>query len=487
MNGAFRRRTPEKYVLFLLVLSVLAVWRMRSVDFSSFDIPDAAFDVSHFLEGVKSVADDLVLSAVKTDGLVISASKTAESEFHASDNRTSDHNGSQRTAKAVIAYAVSITACHPRDLHVGLLNGAAVLKHSIHLSSIRNANSTSTYDYDLIAFVHPNATLCGPILKKLGYQVDIRDTPVDVTQIKNNSEMVRRVIKSGCCGEKEFLKLYSFTLLDYPVVVHLDLDTVILRPLDDLFDTMLLPANATKHIPAAMWTKNVSHPVNAFFTRDYPMINPGRQIKHIGMQGGFFVVRPDQKVFNELCSIIMAGHFVPGPGWGGKKLGYGGYFGAAQIQGLVPYFYGHFHPNTSIELNRCNYNQMADPPRHEKKKVCLTGEENCQDCRDSNMQDIYSAHFTLCQKPWWCPSPDQQWLAEEVWKGRQGELCMNLHHEWHRIRDDLEQTWQIAARPNQGFTNHSSNTTRNSFGHCQKGKGGRFGYKYISLELPAGM
>jgi hypothetical protein len=463
MKSFCRRRIQEKYVLFLLFLSVLAVWMMlRSADFSSFDIPEAAFDVSHYLlEGVTTNASGNANSTDVSDGLVI-------------------HTGPQRTAKAVIAYAVSITACkNPRDL----TEGAAVLKHSIHLSSIRNPNSTSKYDYRLIAFVHPNATLCESAFESLGYQVQILDTPVDVTQIKNNSAMVGRVMKSGCCGEKEFLKLYTFTLLDYPVAVHLDLDTAILQPLDDLFDVMLLPANATKHIPAAMWTPNVTHPVNAFFTRDYPMISPGRKVEKVGMQGGFFVVRPDRQVFDEYCSIIMSGQFVPGPGWGGPKLRYGGYFGAAQIQGLVSYFYGHFHANTSIELNRCNYNQMADPPRDDKKDLCLTGEKNCQDCRDTNVPDIYSAHYTLCQKPWWCPAPDHKWLSEQVWKGRQGELCMELHHEWHRIRNDLEQTWQTAATSEYGFANHSNKVTRDSFGHCQKG-GGRFGYKYIRMKLP---
>jgi hypothetical protein len=483
-NSVFRRRRSEKYVLFLLFLPVLALWMMmRSADVSSFDIPEAAFDVSHYLlEGLTTIASGNANSTDISDGLDIHASTITGYSDRASDERTRAHTGSQRTAKAVIAYAVSITACNnPRDLK----DGAAVLKHSIHLSSIRNPNSTSKYDYHLVAFIHPNATRCESTLERLGYQIDIRDTPVDVTQIKNNSDMVRRVIKSGCCGEKEFLKLYSFTLLDYPVVVHLDLDTAILRPLDDLFDVMLLPANATKHIPAAMWTTNVTHPVNAFFTRDYPMINPGRKgVKTIGMQGGFFVVRPDLSVFDEFCSIIMSGQFYPGPGWGGPKLRYGGYFGAAQIQGLVPYFYGHFHPNTSIELNRCNYNQMADPPLDKKKGVCLTGEENCQDCRDTDVPDIYSVHYTLCQKPWWCPHTDAKWLNEEVWKGRQAELCMKLHHEWHRIRHDLEQTWQIAEPAKfAGYANHSANVTRDSFGHCQPG-GGRFGYKYIQMELP---
>ena len=32
---------------------------------------------------------------------------------------------------------------------------------------------------------------------------------------------------SGCCGASEFLKLWSYTLIDYYRVVHLDMDTII--------------------------------------------------------------------------------------------------------------------------------------------------------------------------------------------------------------------------------------------------------------------
>ena len=39
------------------------------------------------------------------------------------------------------------------------------------------------------------------------------------------------------------MKLYSYLLFDYPVVVHLDLDTLVLRPMDDLFDFMVLIHN----------------------------------------------------------------------------------------------------------------------------------------------------------------------------------------------------------------------------------------------------
>jgi hypothetical protein len=41
---------------------------------------------------------------------------------------------------------------------------------------------------------------------------------------------------SGCCGADEFIKLWAYTLTEYHKIVHLDMDTVIFRNIDDIFD-----------------------------------------------------------------------------------------------------------------------------------------------------------------------------------------------------------------------------------------------------------
>ena len=76
-------------------------------------------------------------------------------------------------------------------------------------------------------------------------------------------------------GEKEYLKLYSYLLLDYPVVVHLDLDTLVLKPMDDVFDIMTDPfysrINFKHH---SMWKEEEGRNglVDFVFTRDYNMV-----------------------------------------------------------------------------------------------------------------------------------------------------------------------------------------------------------------------
>lgn len=172
-----------------------------------------------------------------------------------------------------IGFAVTVTGCGSDPI----TEGAAVLKHSIHMSSI-HGNLGGRYDYKMYAIYHPEGKKCSEPLKELGYELLMRDTPVQVEDM--GGEFLREKIrKNGCCGEKELVKLEAYTLVDHPIVVHLDLDTLILKPLDTLFDWMLVnPEDLkatydTSDIPI-MWPElEIPSKVNAFFTRDctYPL------------------------------------------------------------------------------------------------------------------------------------------------------------------------------------------------------------------------
>ena len=325
------------------------------------------------------------------------------------------------TTGTTIAYCISVTSCGEKV--DGITEGAAVLAHSIR----RQKSQGSRYDAKLYAFVHPVAKHCAADkLQRLGYQVEIRETPINATKIKG--EFLRRTIQiRGCCQEKELLKLYAYTLSE-PVAVHLDVDFLILKPLDKLFDAIIGGVQSSslldsKDIEFGGDDQNVTIPskVDAFFTRDYNLSNRG---KKAGMQGGFFVVRPDISVFEEYKSIILEGDHRRGSGWAGQ--GHGGYYGAQQIQGLVAHYYDFVKPNTAIELNRCLHNTMADNPR-DKNGHCRNGAKVCEDCRLRNIEDIFSAHFTVCQKPWVCPHIKSY-----------PRLCEKLHRKWFQARKEFE-------------------------------------------------
>ena len=98
---------------------------------------------------------------------------------------SSDLQSSTETKKkATIAYTVTITGCKERwssekEAASLITQGAAVLQQSIRL-----AHTSSNYDYQMYAIVHPTATSCSVApLQKLGYQVLIRNTPFETSDI----------------------------------------------------------------------------------------------------------------------------------------------------------------------------------------------------------------------------------------------------------------------------------------------------------------
>lgn len=341
---------------------------------------------------------------------------------------------SNSNASLQIAYAISLTSCSKTP---SLVDGAAILAHSIHLSSSRTSTSNSKYDYKLYAIVHKTAMSCKSTLETLGYEILEVDIPVPVSEIQGDF-LRERVPKNGCCGALEFIKLWAYTLVDHPFVVHLDLDTMVLKPMDELFDAAI-EGDTTKMKDSIMWprehhdtTRNTEKSINAFFTRDYNM-RPARR-GPVGVQGGFIVLRPSMQTFREFQDIIRKGDYTSNRGWGGK--GFGPFYGAMTFQGIIPYYYDALKPGTAVELNRCLYNTMGDNPRDKKtvKDVvsgnCQDGREDCEDCRERNIGEIFTAHFTLCQKPWQCLHHNQDML--------QHRLCRKLFHEWYRIRANFE-------------------------------------------------
>ena len=355
-------------------------------------------------------------------------------------------------AEATIGYAITVSGCPKSDgsrgdFGAGITDGAAVLMHSIRLNSARTPGSGSRYDFKMYALVHTEAESCArPALEPLGYEILVRDVPVPLDEIKGD-HLRKNVPKNGCCGEKEFVKIHAYTITDHPVVVHLDLDTLVLKPMDNLFDAMIKgpPRDGSSGgidvaygDPLRPPTPDGQKDIDAYFTRDYNMNHRG--MKHAGVQGGFLVLRPSQKVYDEFVSIIREGDFRSNGGWGGQ--GFGPFYGSMTFQGIIPYYYDHLHPGTGVELNHCVYNNMADNPRDKptrNDKVsgnCRDGynrpdkHDVCEDCRSRPLEEVVTTHFTLCQKPWECLPQDGDRIQER--------LCRRFHGEWYRIREDLE-------------------------------------------------
>jgi hypothetical protein len=241
-----------------------------------------------------------------------------------------------------------------------MTDAALVLRHSIHQTSSRV--NVSHYDYKMYAIVHSQATECSHLLHDAGFEIVIKDAPVQQQEIRGEF-LRKRIHREWCCGHDEFIKLYAYTLPE-PIVVHLDVDFVIHQPMDEVFDALLYDKDsaigkaARERIPRERPTDPFPDLPKAMMTRDWPQVMPGRRA---GYQAGFLVARTNPAVTDEVIEIIKEGNFVEGfqreNGWGG--LGYGGFVGAMAMQGLMAYYYDIKAPNSWVELNQCRFNHMG--------------------------------------------------------------------------------------------------------------------------------
>ena len=383
---------------------------------------------------------------------------------------TTVHTNSNTTTQIPVAYAVSVTGCGSDPI----TEGGAVLAHSIRRAASLSSTSSTYSVGGIFALVHPSALECAQALEAVGYTVLVRETPVAVDEIQG--EYLRSHIEAnGCCGEKELIKLEAYTLTDYPLVVHLDLDVLVLQPLDTVFDLLLSP----ERVPEEQIQQTVQRKdrlpkgsagsIQAAFTMDYNMVQPHVQYKPV--QGGFLIIQPSLDVYQEYKDIIQKGDFRKNGGWGGQV---GPFYGSMTFQGIIPYYYHVLHPGTSVELNRCQYNQMCDNPRTGRTKNdivsgdCRTGESECTDCRTVPLESVVTTHFTLCQKPWWCLQHGEDAV--------QHRLCRKLTHAWYQIRSEMEQSWGRSG------TGSGTYQPEQFYGYCaSSGKKG-----YLPIAKPFG-
>lgn len=341
-----------------------------------------------------------------------------------------DNTVSPLHEKKKIAIAITVTKDGP------FVDGALVLGYAAKLYHNSSKGHPSDYDVELVAFVTKSVSKSNIILEKFGWKILLKDLPVNLDEIenKNYAEAMRN---SGCCGADEFLKLWAYTLTEYHRVIHLDMDSIIFRNLDQI----------------------LSIDKELLYTGDYNMKGSSPVPP---VQGGFLVIRPSLARFHELQSIIRKGDHGS-RGWGGSRIG--NFWGGQTIQGIMPYFYHIIHPGDGLELNRCKYNNMVDNPYFKNTMRCINGEPTCEDCRLSNPEEVYSAHFTICQKPWTCT---------EHLNPKNKIVCEAFHKKWFELRDQFEHEFKVELSYRVEKTRF-----KNSLGMC-KGYGDN---KYIPIPI----
>ena len=351
--------------------------------------------------------------------------------------------------------------------------------------------------------------------KTQGYVGSNRSTtgPLARPPTEREDTLRRRMFDDGCCGYLETLKLHVYGMIEHPLAVHLDMDSLLLRPMDDLFDAMLGVTDGSK-LPLARGPKtktpDYTKPIDAAFTRDYNSVKQPGLDAQVGYQGGFLVVKPSLDVLERYREILRRGEFIlddlPNRGWGGK---FGAFYGGYTFQGMLPYYYEMIAPvgeHNEIELDRCIYNQMGDNPRktqtkypqatpldrkamgYRETKICRDGRKDCSDtdCQRVHPKESITTHFTFCKKPWDCSTGLPGTVALST--------CRGLLYEWHAVRRELEDWW-ISLGKSPTETSYWKNKTLHAVkaqreegglgghynGYCTKGGGPQY---YLSMVEP---
>jgi hypothetical protein len=288
---------------------------------------------------------------------------------------------------------ITVTDCRE---DTSVIDGAAVLQQSI-------LKSQHQQTYNFVALVYEygnNLSRCTEALKRLGYLIQIKGLSFQKEELRSGRAIYRG---KGCCGIAEYIKLYAFNMTEYDVVIHLDVDVIVFQSLDPLVrilvDQDLRWVSSIRNIPL-----NQTRPdqVDFLFVREYKTFNRARPYnpRKNGVQGAFFAVRPSHERFEDLLAVLQNATFVRNEaGWGEDN--FGDYWGAAQIQGFLSYYYYRFSLS-GIELDHCRYNTLGQDIRYLPKTngSCRTGGAVCEDCSVIPMREVVLGHLSRCLKPW---------------------------------------------------------------------------------------
>lgn len=150
--------------------------------------------------------------------------------------------------KYSVAYLVPISSCLSEDLE--LTEGLAVLQQSIIV-----AHNTSEYKFKLFAVARHDAEGCAVVAtaKSLGMELiiiqDDAETPIEAVDTDSNQRVTMGQDGKGSYVSGAQDREHSCTqttplspvLLSHDIIVLLGTDSLVMRPLDSLFDAILYP------------------------------------------------------------------------------------------------------------------------------------------------------------------------------------------------------------------------------------------------------
>jgi hypothetical protein len=327
-------------------------------------------------------------------------------------------------------------------------DAAAVMAHGIHEAARR-----SRHKIEAVALAPDSLPVSVEnTLKAVGFdRVIKRPVPFQLEEIQD--ERTRRemahVQGQGSKGSsfsllEECIKYQAIGLTEYDRVLVLDLDTIILDPMDAIMDAK----------------------EDLVGTYDVAMEGGGRNVVPV-VQGGFLLVRTNITDLEEIKRTSREGKFG-GSGWENSHIGYA--YGGVGPQGMMSY---HYHKDWELVVNQAP--GYRDPHPAEKERLFrefdpayktatsvpgkrfLALDRRAYDVIDTPftsaglknedkktiMARLRSAHFTGgCAKPWVCTHRPQTLL------------CEGMTEAWWSLRTSLAASWGVEDTPHckQGGT-----------------------------------
>jgi hypothetical protein len=430
-----------------------------------------------------------------------------------------------------VAYVFPVFKCYPLSGQKGMINNVhglndpsndrefldavLILQASIHRNSVRNPSSGSSYDYHMIALMHPAVVRCAggtnrtKLLQRIGFRVRLVREPIREAQIQDEYLRNHAPRNNGArSGMREMIRLHAFRLVEYRIAVLVDVTTFLSRPADAIWDTLLNGPHGHEwaeshpnHIVRETFYANgtvasaerLPREVDIMFTRDYSSMEQNSWTT--GMSLAFVPIRPAKSTYNKLINTYQSTVYDAKYGW--DKKGYAHYAGSMQTKGLLTYFFSEIEPHRKMELHRCIYNNLADVPfiagKIGKPDNCRDVKEHklqpdgtpmsCTDCRLQPFGEIVVFNYNICRPPWVCPYiPD---TGRVPLLGPTLKMCRHFHESWFRLRQQVEEAvLEKSERVKATGTFHPDLF----HGYCQPGGVGGGSYVPInfSIQLPDG-
>lgn len=417
----------------------------------------------------------------------------------------------QVSGKSVVAYVLPVFSCYPRNSN-GISDGdpvnddefhdaAFMLQASVHDNSARNPNSKSAYDYQMVAIIHMFVQVCQvgganrtKMLLDMGYrvhvvrepihQVDVRDVHLKRHAPHNNGPMV---------GMKEMIRLYAFTLEEYPIVTLIDFLTWMAHPPDAVYDVLLNGPHShhflethPDHVVLETFypngtiipTTELPTEIDVIFARNYASLGKNQWSANINLS--FLPLRPSKQIFKTLIATYQSTHYDEKWGWDHK--GYAGFPGSMTTLGLLTFYYNEIRPDRRLEVDHCIYNNMASVPyvalqrgttnQCRDVKLHNTGKP-CPDCRLKPWDDIVVANFAICLPAWTCHYIEDVQVPEII---PTLDFCRKLSLSWFSLRQAVEQSFDRKYQSKQTGMYHPEIFK----GYCQPG--GKMGGYYVPMK-----